>query len=549
VAAQGRAGRQAEPVSDGVRAAGGVARRTLRETPGIRQTQRGSAKGESGPRAPAGPRAAGAPGFVENPGLRRFGPLSTAPRIRSFFSEPPSVSAVVAAVMEPALAVGSLLAWAWIFQGNMQGHMQWQMSRADLVLMLVVLALSFPARDRTGMPATAVWAEVTAVWLARAGVIGLGLWATDSLAQVDLRVLAGAWTSTVVLTSVSTQAAGHVVAWWQGRPHRRRRAIVVGAGALAARVGQALRDQAGRGIDLIGCFDDRLDSRLDPGARGMRRGDLADVVDFIHRRGVQDVYITLPLGGREPAGSRIPRLLQAMQDTTVSVHYVPDLLGITIIQGRLRDVNGVPVVGLCETPFTGVNQLVKRAEDLVLASLIIVLISPLLLAVALGVKLSSPGPVLFRQRRNGLDGHEIVVWKFRSMRTLDDGAVIRQATRGDPRITPFGAFIRRTSLDELPQFFNVLQGRMSIVGPRPHAVAHNDEYRELIRAYMVRHKVKPGITGWAQVNGHRGETDTLDKMRARVEYDLEYLHHWSLSLDLRIIARTVALVLWDRHAY
>jgi putative colanic acid biosynthesis UDP-glucose lipid carrier transferase len=157
--------------------------------------------------------------------------------------------------------------------------------------------------------------------------------------------------------------------------------------------------------------------------------------------------------------------------------------------------------------------------------------------------------VLFRQRRNGLDGREIVVWKFRSMRTMDDGAVVRQATRGDPRITPFGAFIRRTSLDELPQFFNVLQGQMSIVGPRPHAVAHNDEYRELIRAYMVRHKVKPGITGWAQVNGHRGETDTLDKMRARVEYDLEYLHHWSLGLDLRIIARTVALVLGDRHAY
>jgi putative colanic acid biosynthesis UDP-glucose lipid carrier transferase len=450
------------------------------------------------------------------------------------------VSAVVAAVTEPALALGSLLAWAWALHG--------QIARADLVLALVVMALSFPARDRTGVPMAAVWAEVTAAWLARSGVIGLGLWATDSLAQVDARVLAGAWASTVVLTVLSTQAAGHLGSWWQGRPHRRRRAIVVGAGALAARVGQALRDQAGQGVDLIGCFDDRLDSRLDPGARGMRRGDLADVVDFIHRRGVQDVYITLPLGASEPAGSRIPRLLQALQDTTVSVHYVPDLLGITIIQGRLRDVNGVPVVGLCETPFTGINQFVKRVEDLVLASLIIMLISPLLLGVALGVKLSSPGPVLFRQRRNGLDGREIVVWKFRSMRTMDDGAVVRQATRGDPRITPFGAFIRRTSLDELPQFFNVLQGQMSIVGPRPHAVAHNDEYRELIRAYMVRHKVKPGITGWAQVNGHRGETDTLDKMRARVEYDLEYLHHWSLGLDLRIIARTVALVLGDRHA-
>jgi putative colanic acid biosynthesis UDP-glucose lipid carrier transferase len=451
------------------------------------------------------------------------------------------VSTVVAAVTEPVLALGSLLAWAWALHG--------QIARADLVLALVVMALSFPARDRTGVPMAAVWAEVTAAWLARAGVIGLGLWATDSLSQVDGRVLAGAWASTVVLTALSTQAAGCLGSWWQARPHRRRRAIVVGAGALAARVGQALRDQAGQGIDLIGCFDDRLDSRLDPGARGMRRGDLADVVDFIHRRGVQDVYITLPLGASEPTGSRIPRLLQALQDTTASVHYVPDLLGITIIQGRLRDVNGVPVVGLCETPFTGINQFVKRAEDLVLSSLIVALISPLLLGVALGVKLSSPGPVLFRQRRNGLDGREIVVWKFRSMRTMDDGAVIRQATRGDPRITPFGAFIRRTSLDELPQFFNVLQGHMSIVGPRPHAVAHNDEYRELIRAYMVRHKVKPGITGWAQVNGHRGETDTLDKMRARVEYDLEYLHHWSLGLDLRIIARTVALVLGDRHAY
>jgi putative colanic acid biosynthesis UDP-glucose lipid carrier transferase len=202
--------------------------------------------------------------------------------------------------MEPALAVGSLLAWAWALQGHM--------ARADMVLTLVVLALSFPARDRTAMPATAVWAEVTGAWLARAGVIGLGLWATDSLAQVDLRVLAGAWTSTVVLTAVSTQAAGHVVAWWQGRPHRRRRAIVVGAGALAARVGQALRDQAGRGVDLIGCFDDRLDSRLDPGARGMRRGDLADVVVASgsldrHRR-----HGTVAIGGNDRHAHRRDRI-------------------------------------------------------------------------------------------------------------------------------------------------------------------------------------------------------------------------------------------------
>jgi putative colanic acid biosysnthesis UDP-glucose lipid carrier transferase len=238
-----------------------------------------------------------------------------------------------------------------------------------------------------------------------------------------------------------------------------------------------------------------------------------------------------------------------VQGTTASVFFVPDVFGISIIQGRLQDMNGVPVVGLLETPFTGTNRLVKRLSDIVLGSLILVLIAPLLLAIAIGVKLSSPGPAIFKQRRNGLDGEEIVVWKFRSMRTQDDGAVVPQATKDDPRVTRFGAFIRRTSLDELPQFINVLQGRMSIVGPRPHAVAHNEQYREIIKAYMVRHKVKPGITGWAQIHGHRGETDTVEKMRARVEYDLEYLRNWSLGLDLQIIARTIKLVFFDRAAY
>ena len=207
------------------------------------------------------------------------------------------------------------------------------------------------------------------------------------------------------------------------------------------------------------------------------------------------------------------------------------------------------MVGLCETPFTGRNLLVKRAFDIVVASLGLVLVAPLFVAVAIGVKLSGPGPVIFRQRRNGLGGEEIIVYKFRSMRALDDGAVVRQATRDDPRLTPFGKFIRRTSLDELPQFINVLQGRMSIVGPRPHAVAHNEMYRDIVRAYMVRHKVRPGITGWAQVNGCRGETDTIEKMQRRVEYDLEYLRNWSLALDLRIVARTIGLVVRDRHAY
>jgi len=207
------------------------------------------------------------------------------------------------------------------------------------------------------------------------------------------------------------------------------------------------------------------------------------------------------------------------------------------------------VVAVCETPFFGVNGMLKSISDFVLGTLILILISPLLLVLAAGVKLSSPGPVLFRQRRYGLDGRQITVYKFRTMVVLEDGEEIKQATRDDQRITPFGRFLRRTSLDELPQFINVVQGRMSIVGPRPHAVAHNETYRKLINGYMVRHKVKPGITGWAQVNGLRGETDTVDKMRQRIEYDLGYLRNWSLRLDLQIIAKTIFLVFRDGRAY
>src|SRR5439155_3753536 len=195
------------------------------------------------------------------------------------------------------------------------------------------------------------------------------------------------------------------------------------------------------------------------------------------------------------------------------------------------------------------NGLVKRASDFILALLILILISPLMAAIAIGVKRSSPGPILFKQRRYGLDGREIVVYKFRTMKVLEDGDVIRQATKDDDRVTRFGAYLRRTSLDELPQFINVLQGRMSVVGPRPHAVAHNEMYRKLIRGYMIRHKVRPGITGLAQVNGFRGETDTVEKMKARIEYDLAYLRSWSLLLDLQIVLKTVVVVLRKQNAY
>jgi putative colanic acid biosynthesis UDP-glucose lipid carrier transferase len=209
----------------------------------------------------------------------------------------------------------------------------------------------------------------------------------------------------------------------------------------------------------------------------------------------------------------------------------------------------MPVLGVCDSPFSGVSGLVKRASDLIFSIAILAAISPLLLVLALCVKLSSPGPVIFKQRRYGLDGEDIVVYKFRSMTVTEDGDAIRQCAEHDGRLTPLGAFMRRTSLDELPQFINVLQGRMSIVGPRPHAVAHNELYRKLIKGYMQRHKVRPGLTGWAQVNGLRGETPTLERMQARIDHDLDYLRNWSLRLDLYIMAKTLWVVLKGQNAH
>jgi putative colanic acid biosynthesis UDP-glucose lipid carrier transferase len=456
---------------------------------------------------------------------------------RTFYSAPQSVTSLVAAFLEPTITVAAFLAISWWFEEPIV--------RSDLTLCLLIFALTFPGRNRFWDRPLNAAVDIFTSWLSLLFILVLCGYATRSLGLFKLEVLLWWALATPVLQFTAVFAGSTVLRRLASLPENRRAAVVVGAGALGVKVSRAFEAQGDIGVRFLGYFDDRADDRVDVEAAGARLGSLKQVASYVREHGVNEVYITLPLGSQP----RIVELMEQVQGTTASVFFVPDVFGISIIQGRLQDMNGIPVVGLCETPFTGTNRLVKRASDLILAALITVLISPLLLAIAIGVKLSSPGPAIFKQRRNGLDGKEVVVYKFRSMRTQDDGAVVKQATKDDPRITPFGAFLRRSSLDELPQFINVLQGRMSIVGPRPHAVAHNEQYRQLIKAYMVRHKVKPGITGWAQIHGHRGETDTIEKMQARVEYDLEYLRNWSLGLDLQIIARTIKLVFFDRHAY
>jgi putative colanic acid biosynthesis UDP-glucose lipid carrier transferase len=296
---------------------------------------------------------------------------------------------------------------------------------------------------------------------------------------------------------------------------------------------------------VAGFFDDRCQGRLPRFAPREILGSLQQLADYVKRHRVDVIYSTLPMS---PA-PRVCALLESLRDTTASIYFVPDVLRFDLIQARVDTVDGMPVIGVCEAPCYGLNALLKRASDVALSAAALVVAAPVLLAIALALKATSRDSVLFKQRRYGLDGREIVVYKFRTMTCTEDGDAVAQATRNDPRTTRLGALLRRYSLDELPQFVNVLQGRMSVVGPRPHAVAHNEAYRKLIRGYMIRHKAKPGITGLAQVRGLRGETDTLDKMRARIECDLEYLRNWSLWLDLTIVLKTVGVVLRRTGAF
>jgi putative colanic acid biosynthesis UDP-glucose lipid carrier transferase len=317
--------------------------------------------------------------------------------------------------------------------------------------------------------------------------------------------------------------------------------LIIGANSVGF---ELLRRLPRKGF--LGFFDfrsaDRLPDTIDP---AHLVGHCKDVAEFARTHGVTSIYIALPLSNVP----RIGEMVRELRDTTASIYFVPDVFAFDLIQGRLVEINGMPAISVCDTPFHGMNAVSKRATDIVLAGAALLVLWPLLLLIAIAVKITSQGPVLFRQRRYGLNGEEILIYKFRSMTVCEDGAVVNQATRGDQRVTPLGRILRSTSLDELPQLLNVLEGKMSVVGPRPHAVAHNEQYRKLINGYMIRHKVRPGITGWAQVNGLRGETDTLEKMTERVRFDLDYLSHWTPWMDVKIIFKTLWVVARDHNAY
>ncbi|HUG70383.1 MAG TPA: undecaprenyl-phosphate glucose phosphotransferase [Pirellulaceae bacterium] len=326
-----------------------------------------------------------------------------------------------------------------------------------------------------------------------------------------------------------------------------RKFAIIGVTELGVRLARNMEDAPEHGLEFAGFFDDRPAGRTGnvPEGVGERLGTIGELVDLAQRGEIHRIYITLPMR----AEKRIRHLLDQFADSTASVYIVPDFFVFELLHSRWTDIGGLPVVSVFENPFYGVDGVAKRICDVALASMALVVAALPMMVIATLLKVTSRDPVFFRQKRYGLDGREILVWKFRSMRVADNGLVVKQATKDDPRITPLGRILRKTSLDELPQLFNVLEGNMSLVGPRPHATAQNEQYRRLIPGYMLRHKVKPGITGLAQVLGWRGETETLDKMSSRIQCDLEYIREWSLWMDLKILFKTVFVVFSQQNAY
>ncbi len=337
------------------------------------------------------------------------------------------------------------------------------------------------------------------------------------------------------------------------RGYGTRRVAIAGLNLLGRQTARNIESEPALGFQLAGFYDDRVEDRpgqTDPDDKDLATSDeeetslsgsLGDLVTECRENKIDTVLVTLPMRAED----RIRYLLDQLSDSTVSVYIVPDFFVFELLHSRWTNLGGLPAVSVFENPLFGVDGVAKRVTDVALATAGLIVAALPMTLIAIGIKLTSKGPVFFRQKRYGLDGKEILVWKFRSMRTCDNGPVVKQATKGDPRITKLGGILRKTSLDELPQLFNVIEGTMSLVGPRPHASAHNEQYRGLIRGYMLRHKVKPGITGLAQVNGCRGETETIDKMEQRIKWDHQYIRRWSLWLDLKILVKTV-LVVWKQ---
>jgi putative colanic acid biosysnthesis UDP-glucose lipid carrier transferase len=412
------------------------------------------------------------------------------------------------------------------------------------VLSIVLLQPSRHTAAELLSPRWKIAAGLLARWAAVLGSLLVIGYATGYVPLYPRQVIFIWAAVTPVLLILVTLALDELARRLVCRPQNCRSVVFVGYNDTSMYLADRFAQHSELCMSVKGFFDDRSQQRLEAPNLELL-GPLSELPAFVKQQAIDVIFISLPMRHIR----RVHDLLDALSDTTVSLYYLPDVIVTDLIQARSGEILGVPVITIRETPFHGYRAIAKRLMDVSIAATALVLLAPLLLTIIAAIKLTSAGPVMFQQRRYGLDGREIVIYKFRTMTVTEDTGWLAQARRDDVRITPIGRFLRRWSLDEFPQLINVLQGRMSLVGPRPHAVGHNEEYRRLIKGYMVRHKVPPGITGLAQVKGYRGETRALKDMQSRVHYDLEYLRNWSLLLDLKILLMTIPKLFHTDKAY
>jgi putative colanic acid biosynthesis UDP-glucose lipid carrier transferase len=423
-----------------------------------------------------------------------------------------------------------------------------------LVIAAAAILVNHVVADLTGLyrswRGTRLWGEIGCLFVTWAYTVpillGLGL-----VTQYNAQISYGTKLVWICVTPALMVLSRVVIRKFQQRLRAHgvntRTFAVCGVNELGIQLARNVKASPEIGLRLAGFYDDRpADRTADlPSDLGERVGDLDDLVHKARLGCVDIIYITFPMRAEE----RIRTMLEKLADSTVSVYIVPDFFVFELLHARWANVGGLPTVSVFENPLYGVDGLLKRTADLVIGSLALAAAAVPMFIISLAIKLTSRGPVFFRQKRYGLDGREILVWKFRSMSCCDNGPSVAQARANDDRVTPIGRILRKTSIDELPQLFNVICGSMSLVGPRPHATAHNEEYRTQIGGYMLRHKVKPGITGLAQVNGFRGETETLEKMERRIACDHQYIREWSFWLDLKILVQTLFVVTKQTNAY
>jgi putative colanic acid biosysnthesis UDP-glucose lipid carrier transferase len=439
-------------------------------------------------------------------------------------------------VLEPTIAVAVYLFLSWLHYGFVRSP--------DVILCIVTFSLMYPSKSPFRRHVRGWMRSVLISWaLVYFLLLTLGM-ATRLLPMFNPIMLLE-WGVVTPLAILLTHSVSPLLLKRISSLQRVRPVVIVGCTTLAERLIKNIANDETDSLKVVATFDDRNSERLEASQRVLHQGDLDAVKAYVKQHRVERILITLPMS----QNPRILKLLDELRDTTASIFFVPDIFMSDLIQARMDSIGDLPVLAVCDTPFYGINAAIKRLSDILISVFCLVLFLPIMIVLALLIALSSKGPIIYRQKRYGLDGKEIVVWKFRSMKNEPAPDITIQATKDDPRITAIGRFIRKTSLDELPQFINVLQGRMSIVGPRPHAVSHNELYRSLVKGYMVRHKVKPGITGLAQVNGARGETKTVADMERRIDLDLRYLRNWSLRLDIEILFRTIKVLFHDPKAY